>query len=164
MDIKKIGIVGSGTMGAGIAQTAAATGFEVVLSDIGSEYLERAVKKIDKSLSKLIEKGKLEEDKTAILERIQTTSEIEDLKSTDFVIEAVFEDLNVKNELFSKLDKLCDEKTILATNTSSFSVDEMSKVTNRPDRFVGLHFFYHPAGVVHLLPCFCLCGDRTTAG
>ena len=140
MDIKKIGIVGSGTMGAGIAQTAAATGFEVVLSDIGSEYLERAVKKIDKSLSKLIEKGKLEEDKTAILERIQTTSEIEDLKSTDFVIEAVFEDYEVKKDVLQKLDKLMPAEVILATNTSSISITRLAALTSRASQFMGMHF------------------------
>ncbi len=140
MDIKKIGIVGSGAMGAGIAQTAASTGFEVVLNDISTEYLERAVKKIDKSLSKLIEKGKIEEDKDAILGRIQTTSDLEKLKETDFVIEAVFEDFEVKKDVLLKLDKILPPQIFLATNTSSISITKLGALTNRPSQFMGMHF------------------------
>ena len=140
MEIKKIGIVGSGTMGAGIAQTAASTGFEVVLNDVGTEYLERAVKKIDKSLSKLIEKGKIEEDKGEILGRIQTTSDIESLKDTDFVIEAVFEDFEVKKDVLQKLDKILPPQILLATNTSSISVTRLGALTSRASQFMGMHF------------------------
>jgi len=140
MNIKKIGIVGSGTMGAGIAQTAALTGFEVVLNDIGTEYLERAVKKIDKSLSKLIEKGKIEEDKDAVLDRIQTTSDIESLKDTDFVIEAVFEDYEIKKEVLQKLDKILPLQILFATNTSSISITRLGALTSRASQFMGMHF------------------------
>jgi 3-hydroxybutyryl-CoA dehydrogenase len=140
MEIKKIGIVGSGTMGAGIAQTAASTGFEVVLNDIGTEYLERAVKKIDKSLSKLIEKGKIEEDKDEILRRIQTSSDIESLKDTEFVIEAVFEDFEVKKDVLKKLDKILPPQILLATNTSSISVTRLGALTSRASQFMGMHF------------------------
>ncbi len=140
MEIKKIGIVGSGTMGAGIAQTAASTGFEVVLNDVGTEYLERAVKKIDKSLSKLIEKGKIEEDKDEILGRIQTTPDIESLKDTEFVIEAVFEDFEVKKDVLQRLDKILPPQILLATNTSSISVTRLGALTSRASQFMGMHF------------------------
>ena len=140
MDIKKIGIVGSGTMGAGIAQTAASTGFEVVLNDVGPEYLERAVKKIEKSLSKLIEKGKIEENKGSILDRIQTTSDLESLKDTDFVIEAVFEDYEVKKDVLQKLDRLLPPQILLATNTSSISITRLGALTGRASQFMGMHF------------------------
>ena len=140
MNIKRIGIVGSGTMGAGIAQTAASSGFDVVLNDISSEYLDRAVKKIDKSLSKLIEKGKIEEDKGAILGRIQTTSDIESLKDTEFVIEAVFEDFEIKKDVLLKLDKILPPQIFLATNTSSISITRLGALTSRPSQFMGMHF------------------------
>ena len=140
MEIKKIGIVGSGTMGAGIAQTAASTGFEIILNDVSTEYLERAVKKIDRSLSKLIEKGKIEEDKGAILGRIQTTSDIESLKDTDFVIEAVFEDFDVKKDVLQKLDKILPPQILLATNTSSISITRLGALTSRASQFMGMHF------------------------
>jgi len=140
MDIKRIGIVGSGTMGAGIAQTAASAGFEVVLNDISSEHLERAVKKIDKSLSKLVEKGKIEEDKDKILDRIQSTSDIEKLKDMDFVIEAVFEDFEVKKEVLLKLDKILPPQILLATNTSSISITRLGALTSRASQFMGMHF------------------------
>ena len=140
MDIKRIGIVGSGTMGAGIAQTAATAGFEVVLNDIGREYLERAVKKIDKSLSKLIEKGKIEEDKSTILGRIRTTSDIESMKDTNFVIEAVFEDYEVKKDILQKLDKILPPQILLATNTSSISITRLGAQTSRASLFMGMHF------------------------
>lgn len=140
MDIKRIGIIGSGTMGAGIAQTAASTGFEVVLNDIGMDYLERAVKKIDKSLSKLIEKGKIEGDKGVILGRIQTTAKLESLKDTDFVIEAVYEDYGVKKDVLQKLDKILPPQIMLATNTSSISITRLGALTSRAPQFMGMHF------------------------
>ncbi|MCJ7582770.1 MAG: 3-hydroxyacyl-CoA dehydrogenase NAD-binding domain-containing protein, partial [Candidatus Aminicenantes bacterium] len=140
MKIRRIGIVGSGTMGAGIAQTAASTGFDVVLNDISSEYLEKAVKKIEKSLAKLIEKGKLEEDKDTILARVQTTSDLERLKETDFVIEAVFEDFEVKKDVLLQLDKILPPQILLATNTSSISITRLGALTSRPSQFMGMHF------------------------
>ncbi len=140
MDIKKIGIVGSGAMGAGIAQTAASSGFDVVLNDIGTEYLERAVKKIDKSLSRLIEKGKIDEDKGTIMGRIQTTSDIESMKDTDFVIEAVFEDYEVKKDVLQKLNRLLPPQILLATNTSSISITRLGALSGRASLFMGMHF------------------------
>lgn len=140
MDIKKIGVVGSGTMGGGIAQAAAASGFAVVLNDIGEDYLERAVKKIEKSLSKLEEKGKIEEDRGTILGRIKTTTDIEDLIETDFVIEAVFEDFDVKKNVLVKLDKILAPEIVLASNTSSISITRLGALTGRAPQFMGMHF------------------------
>jgi 3-hydroxybutyryl-CoA dehydrogenase len=140
MEIKKIGIIGSGTMGAGIAQVAATTGFEVVLSDIQDEFLDRAVKRIDKSLGKLIEKGKIQEDKEAVLERIQVFTDLGSVKDTDFVVEAVFEDFDTKKDVLQKLDKILPPEIILTSNTSSISITRLGALTSRADRIMGMHF------------------------
>ncbi len=140
MDIKKIGVVGAGTMGTGIAQVAAVAGFDVVLEDVGDEFLERSLKIIDKSLSKLIEKGKIEADKQDVLGRIKTTTSLEDLKDVDFVVEAVFEDFEVKKNILQELDKLLDPSVILTTNTSSISITRLAAATTRASEFMGMHF------------------------
>lgn len=140
MDIKKIGVVGAGTMGTGIAQVAAASGFEVVLNDVGEEFLGRSLKIIDKSLSKLIEKGKIEANKEEVLDRIKTTTSLEDLKDVEFVVEAVFEDFDVKKNVLQELDKLLDPGVILTSNTSSISITRLAAATNRASRFMGMHF------------------------
>jgi len=140
MTIKKIGVVGAGTMGMGIAQVAASAGFQVILNDVRDEFLDRAVKIIDKSLSKLIEKGKIEEAKDEILSRIVTTTKIEDLKECDFAVEAVFEDFDVKKNVLTELDKILPDDVILATNTSSISITRLGALTCRADRFMGMHF------------------------
>lgn len=140
MDIKKIGIVGAGTMGMGIAQVAATAGFDVILNDVGEEFLARAMKIIDKSLSKLIEKGKIEGNKDDIIGRIQTSSKLSDIKDAHIVIEAVFEDFDVKKNVITELDKLLPPETILASNTSSISITRLAAATNRPDKFMGMHF------------------------
>ncbi len=140
MDIKSIGVVGSGTMGGGIAQVAAVAGLDVTLNDVGQEYLDRALKTIDKSLGKLIEKGKITEDKGKILGRIKTTTSLEDFKAVDFVVEAVFEDLEVKKKVLTALDKIVAPEVILASNTSSISITRLAAVTSRPAKFMGMHF------------------------
>jgi len=140
MDIKRIGIVGSGTMGGGIAQVAATNGFEIVLNDIGEDYLERAVKKIDKSLTKLAEKGKIEGDRETILGRIRTTTHLEGLKETDLVIEAVVEDFDVKKDVLQRLDKVLAPEIVLASNTSSISITRLGALTGRAAQFMGMHF------------------------
>ena len=140
MDIKRIGIVGSGTMGGGIAQVAATNGFEVVLNDLGEDYLERAVKKIDKSLTKLAEKGKIEGDRETILGRIRTTTHLEGLKETDLVIEAVVEDFDVKKDVLQRLDKVLAPEIVLASNTSSISITRLGALTGRAAQFMGMHF------------------------
>lgn len=140
MDIKKIGIIGAGTMGTGIAQVAATSGFEVILNDMGEEYLQRSLKFMDKSLSKLIEKGKIEEDKEAILGRIKTTPSLDELKNADFVVEAVFEDFDLKKKVLQELDKILKPSVILTSNTSSISITRLAAMTSRPPQFMGMHF------------------------
>jgi len=140
MAVKKIGVVGAGTMGTGIAQVAAASGFEVVLNDTAEEFLQQSMKAVDKSLTKLSEKGKIEEDKEKILSRIKTSTQFADLGEVDFVVEAVFEDFEVKKKLLLELDKLLDPAVIITSNTSSISVTRLAALTNRTEKFMGMHF------------------------
>ncbi len=140
MAVKKIGIVGAGTMGTGIAQVAAASGLDVVLSDMSEELLQRSLQTMDKSLTKLSEKGKIEEDKDKILSRIKATPNLSELKDVDFAVEAVFEDFDVKKKVLTELDQLLNPSVILTTNTSSISVTRLAALTNRADKFMGMHF------------------------
>jgi len=140
MTIKKIGVVGAGTMGTGIAQVAATSGFEIILNDVGEDYLQRSLKIIDKSLAKLSEKGKIEEDKEKILSRIKTTTSLSDLKEVDFAVEAIFEDFEVKKKILLELDKLLAPSVILTSNTSSISITRLGALTSRPSQFMGMHF------------------------
>jgi len=144
--INKIGVIGAGNMGSGIAQKIAQEGLNVVVVDIKDEYVERGLGIIKQLLGEGVERkiftpGQVEE----VLSRITGTTDFGAVADADLVIEAVFEDKQVKSDLFKKLDRLCAQKTILATNTSSFSVREFAAQTSRPDRFIGLHYFYHPA-------------------
>lgn len=151
MIIKTIGVVGAGSMGAGIANLAALNGFNVVLRDIEDRYLEGAMARLNKFMSKSVERGKMtEEQKQETLTRIQTTTELEDLKDVDVVIEAVLEDLDLKKEVFSQLDVIVREDVILTTNTSSMSITEIAAATKRPDRVAGMHFF-NPAQLMKLV-------------
>ena len=140
MDIKKIGVVGAGTMGTGITQVAATAGFDVLLHDVEENFLQKSLARLDKSLSKLIEKGKIEEDKDAILGRIQTTSDLTDLKGVDFAVEAVFEDFGVKTKVLKELDEALPPGIILTSNTSSISITRLAALTSRPAQFMGMHF------------------------
>jgi 3-hydroxybutyryl-CoA dehydrogenase len=140
MDIKTIGIIGAGTMGGGIAQVAATSGFEVLVHDTAQEYLDRGLKTIDKSVSKLIEKGKISGDKGTILGRIKTTTSLDDFKAVDFVVEAVFEDYEVKKNVLVALDKILAPEVILTSNTSSISITRLAALTSRPAKFMGMHF------------------------
>jgi 3-hydroxybutyryl-CoA dehydrogenase len=140
--ITRVGVLGCGLMGSGIAQVAATAGFDTVVRDIGEAFLAKGRSGIRRSLDKLVEKAKL--DGTArdgALERLSFTTDLGALGSCDLVIEAVTEDLQVKNELWRELDTLCPPATIFASNTSSLTIGEMASATARPDRFVGLHFF-----------------------
>jgi len=140
MEIKTIGVVGAGTMGSGIAQVAATSGLRVVLQDISQDQLNRSLKTIDKSLDKLIEKGKITEAKEAILNRLQTSTNLKDLKEVDFVVEAVFENVEIKKQVLQALDGLLAPEIILTSNTSSISITRLASFTSRPDRFMGMHF------------------------
>lgn len=145
-DFKKVGVVGAGNMGSGIAQKLAQEGFDVVLNDLKSEFLQRGRARIRNLLGEAIERKIFSAEQVEeILARIYDTTELAELADCDVIIEAIFEDETVKKELFAELDRLCAPNTILATNTSSFYVSRLAEATDRPDRVVGLHFFYHPA-------------------
>ncbi len=142
MQIKKVGVVGCGLMGSGIAQVCAEAGYEVLVREVARDLLDKGLKKIDGFLQKGVEKGKLTaERKAEVMGRLKGTTQVEDLGGCDLVIEVVTENLAVKRELFQALDKVCGKDTIYASNTSSLSVTEMAATTARPTRFVGLHFF-----------------------
>ena len=140
--MKKIGILGAGTMGTGIAQTFGVNGFEVVLRDLSEECLQKAKNSIEKNLGKMISKGKLEESELeSTMNRINFTIEVETIKDCDMIIEAVTENMMVKKKIFKELDAVCKAETILATNTSSLSITEIASATSRPDKVLGIHFF-----------------------
>jgi len=149
--MEKIFVLGAGTMGAGIAQAFAAKGYEVILRDIKDEFVDRGLFGIKKNLSKLVEKGKLTEDAMEdILCKISGTTALEPAEDCDLIIEAAIENMEIKKRIFKELDKLCKNETIFATNTSSLSITEIASATNRPDRFIGMHFF-NPAPVMKLV-------------
>jgi 3-hydroxybutyryl-CoA dehydrogenase len=151
MDIKKIGVVGSGAMGSGIAQVAAQSGCTVVMQDVADEFVRKGLDSIDKFLTKGIERGKVtEEQKSEVLSKITGTTRIEELGDADFIIEAVFEDLKVKQGVFEKIDGLVGPEVILCTNTSSISITEIASATKRPDMVAGMHFF-NPAQIMRLV-------------
>ena len=151
MSIKRVGIVGSGIMGSGIAETVAVHGFEVVLRSRARTTAEGMVAAMEKSLARQVDKGKLAEaDRDAALTRVTAVSDLGELASCDLVIESVVEDLGVKKHLFSELDRICPDHTILATNTSTLPVVEMAMETGRPDQVCGIHFF-NPAPVMTLV-------------
>jgi 3-hydroxybutyryl-CoA dehydrogenase len=141
-DIRRVGVLGCGLMGSGIAQVAATAGYETIVRDVSKELLDRGRAGIEKSLARFVEKGKLPAgDRDATLQRLTYTTSVADLRPVDIVIEAITEDLALKNALFKELDGLCSAGTIFASNTSSLTIAEMAAATKRPDRFVGLHFF-----------------------
>lgn len=151
MEIKKIGVVGAGAMGNGIAQLAAQIGCEVVMRDIKDEFVERGMKSIDRFLSRSVDKGKMDAgEKGSILGRIKGTTDMSMLKDMDFVIEVVIEDLELKKSVFKELDELCRPEVILATNTSSMSITEIASATSRPDKVCGMHFF-NPVPLMRLV-------------
>ena len=141
MEIKKVLVVGSGTMGNGIAQVCAQKGMAVVISDVSLPILEKAVKNIRWSVGKFVEKGKVKEDLETIMNRIQTSTGFEAASDCDLVIEAVFEKIEVKHEVFKKIDALIKDKTILASNTSAIPISDIAPAIRRPENFIGLHFF-----------------------
>jgi len=151
MTVKKVGIVGSGIMGAGIAETAAKAGFEVVLRSRQQETADATIAGLEKSLAKQVERGKLTaEDGSSILSRVSGTSDLKDLAGVDLVIESVVEDLEAKKHLFRELDRVVGEGAILATNTSTLPVVELAMETNRPGLVCGVHFF-NPAPAMSLV-------------
>ena len=151
MLIKKVGVVGAGTMGNGIAQIAAQIGCDVVMRDIETRFVEAGMKNIQDFLAKSVEKGKMDaKEKDAVLARIKGTVDMADLKDVDLIIEAVIEDLDLKRSVFKELDGLCRPEVILATNTSSMSITEIAASTKRPEKVCGMHFF-NPAPLMRLV-------------
>jgi len=151
MAIKKIGVIGAGQMGHGIALVAAQSGFDVIIRDIKDDYVNKGISKITKFLDKSIEKGKITKDKKdEILGKIKGTTKLEDLKDVDLVIEAIFENVEVKKELFKKLDKICKSTTYLASNTSTIPITDLASVTGRPEKFIGMHFM-NPVPIMKLV-------------
>ncbi len=167
MALKKVGVVGAGNMGSGIAQKAAQEGLNVVLVDIKQEFVERGLSTIKKTLEEGVERKIFRpEQASQILGRIHGTANLEDLAGCELVIEAVFEDMEVKKDLFAKLDAICKPDAVLATNTSSFSVEELAQATGRPDKVIGLHFFYHPAKnrLLEIIPGGSSSGESVAVG
>jgi 3-hydroxybutyryl-CoA dehydrogenase len=140
--VEKVGVVGCGLMGSGIAQAAASAGFDTIVRDVSQPLLDRGRSGITKSLSRLVERGKLsDEARQGALARLRFTMELQELGDRDIVVEAVTEELDLKNALWRELDRECPAPTIFASNTSSLTIASMANATSRADRFVGLHFF-----------------------
>ena len=151
MKIEKVAVVGCGLMGSGIAEVAAKSGYETVVREVNDELLEKGLGRIRKSMDRAVEKGKMEADaRDAAMDRITGTTSLDDLADAQLVIEAIVEELDAKTELFGALDGICGEETIFASNTSSLTITEMAAATDRPDRFLGLHFF-NPVPVMKLV-------------
>jgi 3-hydroxybutyryl-CoA dehydrogenase len=150
MAIEKIGVVGCGLMGSGIAQTAAQAGLQVTVREVTTELIDKGFASIDKSLARLVQRGTLTAaERDAARSRLRGTTKLEDLAGCDFIIEAITEQLPAKKDLFRALDAVCPPQTIYASNTSSLSITEMAVATRRPERFVGLHFF-NPVPIMKL--------------
>ena len=147
----KIMVIGSGTMGSGIAQVFIANGHQVILRDLNNDSLEKGIKTITKSLDRKVEKAKItEEEKNETLSRLSKTIDLEEAKDCDLIIEAIVENMQIKKQLFKELDKICKEETIFATNTSSLSITDLSISTTRAEKVIGMHFF-NPAPVMKLV-------------
>jgi len=151
MGIKQVGVVGCGQMGAGITQVCAQAGYQVLVSEISDELLNKGLASINSRLNRDVEKGRLSpQDKESIRNRIKGTTDTRDFAACDLVIEAAIENMDLKKKIFAELDKICPKQTILATNTSCLSIIGMAMVTSRPDKVLGLHFM-NPVPVMKLL-------------
>jgi len=151
MEIKKIGIVGAGQMGSGIAEVAISSGFQVLMRDVNQGAVEKGRDRIISDLERLVQKGKMAgEEKEGALKRLGTTTRLEDLRDSDFIIEAATEQVSLKGEIFRTLDEITRKEVILASNTSSISITRIASFTKRPDRVIGMHFF-NPAPVMKLI-------------
>lgn len=160
MDIKKPFVVGAGIMGAGVGQLCAQKGYEVTIVDISEEIVEKAKGKVSAGLSRRVEKGKItQEEMESVLSRMNWSTDLDLAKESDFVVEAVSENLGVKKEIFKKLDSICLPETILATNTTALSVSEVASATSRADKVIGMHFF-NPAVIMKLVEI--IRGEKTS--
>jgi 3-hydroxybutyryl-CoA dehydrogenase len=150
-DIKKAAVIGSGTMGNGIAQVFAANGYTVTLIDIQQSFLDRAISAIGGSLDRVIKKGAItEDDKKATLGRLNSSTDLSSAKDAQLVVEAIIEDLKIKIDIFKKLEEICPPETIFASNTSSLPITQLAAATKRPDKFIGMHFM-NPVPVMKLI-------------
>lgn len=160
MDIKRPFVVGAGIMGAGIGQLCSQQGYEVIVVDISDEIINKAEGKVRAGLNRRVEKGKItQEDMESVLSRIQWSTDLNLAGDSDFVVEAVLENLELKKEIFQKLDTICPPDTILATNTTALSVSDIAAATSRPDKVIGMHFF-NPAVIMKLVEI--IRGDETS--
>ena len=151
MEIEKVGVLGCGLMGSGIAQVVAQAGYSVIVREVSDELVEKGLKSIEKNVNRLVEKGSLTEtEKKGILGGIKSTTRLDDMREADLVIEAIIENLKAKLEIFQSLDTLCRREAVLASNTSSLSITEIAAATKRPDRVIGMHFF-NPVPVMKLV-------------
>jgi len=151
MAIEKVGVVGCGLMGSGIAQVAAQAGYPVAVREVSTQFLDKGLQSIEKNLARLVEKGTISaSDRDQVRGGLRGTTNVEDLKDCDIIIEAIIEQLPAKRELWSALDGICPKRAIFCSNTSSLSITEMATFTARPDRFLGLHFF-NPVPVMKLV-------------
>ena len=151
MRIEKVGVVGCGLMGSGIAQIAAQAGCQVVVREVSQAALDKGLGTIEKNMQRMVDKGTIKaEDRDAARGRLKGTTTVADLKDCDLIVEAIIEQLPAKKELWTELDALCGKETVFASNTSSLSVTEMAAFTKRPDRFLGLHFF-NPVPIMKLV-------------
>lgn len=151
MEIKKVGVVGCGTMGSGIGQVCAQSGYEVVILEMNEQLLKKGLSSIESFLSKSVEKGKMTlEGKNAVLKRIEGTVEYKEFSACELVVEAVQENMEVKQKVFKEMDKACPPQTIFGTNTSSLSIIDIASVTGRPEKVIGLHFM-NPVPLMKLL-------------
>jgi len=151
MEIRKVGVVGCGLMGSGIAQVAAQAGYPVIVREVSAQLVDKGLQSIEKNLGRLVDKGTLPSvDRDQIRGRLRGTANLDDLQSCDLIIEAIIEQLPAKRELWTSLDKVCPKAAIFASNTSSLSITEMAAFTQRPNRFLGLHFF-NPVPVMKLV-------------
>jgi len=149
--IKKVGVIGCGQMGSGIAQVCAQAGYQVVVSEVNDEFLDKGLSSIDTYLARSVQKERItQQDKDAIIGRIKGTTSMNDFGDCDIVLEAAVEDMKLKKDIFHEIDGICPQHAILATNTSCLSVTEIAAVTKRPDKILGLHFF-NPVPVMRLL-------------
>lgn len=160
MEIKKPFVLGAGIMGAGIGQLCAQKGYEVFVTDISEEIIGKAKEKVTRGLQRRIEKGKItQEDMDSVLSRMNWSTDLNIARESNFVIEAVFENPDLKKEIFKNLDSICSPETILATNTTALSVSEIASATQRPDKVIGMHFF-NPAVIMKLVEI--IRGDETS--
>ncbi len=151
MEVKTFGVVGAGQMGNGIAQVAAQAGLNVIMRDIKDEFVERGLNTIKKNLERAVSKGKItEDDKNAILGRIKGTTDMNDFKDADFVVEAIIENFDLKKQVFQELDEITRDDVILASNTSSISITKIAACTKRPEKVIGMHFM-NPVPVMKLV-------------